>query len=582
MTSDADNIAGATLTPRMAGPPIAPTPRKRRLADAGTESSDPSVYVRSARALLPRWLRILGSTPWFLHTRHADPTSRVCAHSLYRKQAATLAIALLCEVDRDRQDRPYLRECVRASLIRWQLTLRGDGRPATRRLRRSPLHGVITYHVAQVLSEATGFQTGPLLADLQRHVRWLSRRRAATPWLEAATICALSDSAPLIRDSSLLALARDRLRALLIRQDEEGWFAECGGPDIGRLSLTVDALARLYRQNGWEELEDPLRRMLRFLIHFVHPDGTAGGCYSSCDTAFISPVGVELLATTFDDAAALARLCREWRIDGLTEWLGGLPDGLCATLGAALTMAAANPASHLRQRSTYPYERNHATRFPRAGLSIFSTPGYYAVVSGKKGGAIRVTWREGAAALSDAGVTVVYPHLVRTGAHLDPRTKVCMDDSTVTCSGILRRTDSAATRGQRRIKRLTRRIARLVSVHRSNRYGGQSPQGRIEPSALRRYRRLAHDTYERRMTFGDTWIIVRDRVRCRLPCQTIVCQSATPSRAPFPGDPGPGGSNTRPPIFIDGGKDVEITRLYRNGKLAGPLCHPHRPIPETA
>ena len=76
------------------------------------------------------------------------------------------------------------------------------------------------------------------------------------------------------------------------------------------MTLTIDSLARIYRQNECYELRDPLKRSLDFLIHFVHPDGSVGGCYGSCGNSFVSPYGVELLSDVFPAAAAVAQLCR--------------------------------------------------------------------------------------------------------------------------------------------------------------------------------------------------------------------------------------------------------------------------------
>ncbi len=80
------------------------------------------------------------------------------------------------------------------------------------------------------------------------------------------------------------------------------------------------------------------------------------------------------------------------------------------------------------------------------------------------------------------------------------------------------------------------------------------------------YGRLTRDQYDRQITFGDDWIRIRDRVHCRLPCETIVCQSPPPvPTRPF-GD-GSVSRTTHPPIFVEGGRNVEIIRVYRNGEL---------------
>ena len=268
-------------------------PAGERPSRAGTAAAVPvagsETYRDAARACLPRWLRMLGPAPWLNGPGRFGQGQEGQTRAPYVRQAATLAIALTNEMDYARPDADYLRECVRASLIHWQLSLRSDGRPAHRHFRRSPLQGAVTGCVVQLLTETSGFQTDGLLADLDRHLHWLAGNPPQTPWIEAATVGALADGALLVRRRALLDTARRRLRSLLARQNEEGWFPERGGADLGRLSLTVDTLARLQRHNDWEELSDPLHRALSFLRHVVHPDGSIGGIYSSCGTGFLSP-----------------------------------------------------------------------------------------------------------------------------------------------------------------------------------------------------------------------------------------------------------------------------------------------------
>ncbi len=538
------------------GPPVSSSARKSGLA-----TPDPSVYRRAADASLPRLLHILGAAPWLCDDRPVELNAYPYGNALYQQQAAALAIALCCELDRDRSDHAYLHESVRASLIHWQLSLLGDGRPARRDLRASPLHSATLAMVAQLLSETAGFGTDLLLNDFDRHVRWIARRPAQTSWLEAAAICAMADGALLVRDASLLKLARNRLAGLIERQDDEGWFPERGGADIGRLSLTVDALARVYAQNEWAELAEPLERAVGFLIHFVHPDGSAGGCYSSCDSWFLSPYGVELLGESNPEAAALALTCRRRCAELSPDRLFGCDDSLCAALGASICLAAVHARPRLAKPCPYPCETRGQTRFPHAGLSIYSTDAYFAVVNGKKGGAFRVNWRNGAADLDDPGVVVSHPRAERTSARHDLRTGVSILDTTVTSSGVLRRTVLQGGRRARRIRRWLGSVgSRLQSI--TTRPIGNEAQPRETD-----HKRHARDRYVRKVTFSKDRITIRDEVHTNPPCQTIVCQSPLPEGSTPFGDGAGSSRPARPPIFVEGGRVVHITRTYRDGQL---------------
>ncbi len=552
-----------------------------------------SVYLAAARALLPRWLHIVGTAPWNgVATRSARAASP-SASTLYHRQTATLAIALLASQRERSSNAAYLRECVRASLIGWQLSLRSDGRPVARKTAGSPLQMAICQSVVHLLTETTGFQTTALLEDVHRHVRWLGGRPRTTPWLEAAAICALSDAAVLCRDASLLGVARKRLTALLESQSIEGWFPERGGADIGRLSLTVDSLARCYQLSGWCELTEPLCRAMHFLLHFVHPDGRCGGYYGSCETAFLSPYGVELLAPTFADAARLALVCRRRFARLAAGPFCGWHGDLCSVLGAGVALAAANatptlnlpavegkdhPTFDLRPscttlcststadaRETLPHSRIGETHFPHAGLSIFSTKAYYAVVAGRKGGALHVTWRTADSSLDDPGVAVVFNHAIRTSSRQDSRSRCQTSPGSVTSSGILSSSERSSDRPGRWIRRLLRRAASFTRPYRDATVRERAHHDDSQPPVGNRY--------HREITFGEDTIRIRDVVRCRLPCRAIVCQSPPPdagmrrSSSHYLIDVLDTDHPPRPPIFVDGGRRVEITRVYRNGNL---------------
>ncbi len=561
MSEPANNVLTATL--------IGPQDRPVATAGLATPGSSPthpgppapSVYRDAAYGLLPRWLRMLGPVPW-LEPEASTRAKGDDVHGLYRRQLAASAIGLVCEFDERRGGDSHLRECVRTALIRWQLSLRGDGRPLSRRTWDHPLHHAVASLVIQLLSETGCFQTDTLLSDIARHIKWLAARPTQVPWIEATACCALADGALLARDTSLLDVAHDRLDRLLARQNPEGWFPEQGGLDAGKLSLTVDAFARLMHHGGWNDLATPLEKALDLLMHFVHPDGRGGGCCGTRQSAFISPHGVELLASRFPQAAALALVtrkhCRQNGTDGVTAW----HDDLCALLGQRIAMAAAHATAELPTACRYPCEDIGRTHFHNAKVSTFSTKAYYAVVSGRKGGALHVTWRSQEADLEDSGVTVVFPRRTATSSRWDARTRYDIDGPTVASTGVLRRPARAARSPWDRLRTWIRRLRftrRQPAPHAGQ---GENAYGCAKGN------RLTRDRFRRRITFGDDWIRVQDLVRCRLPCRTIIVQSQPPGHPATFVEAAATGQGPHEPIFVDGGRHIEITRVYRNGKLA--------------
>ncbi len=555
-------MAGSPVNIENAAEALPPSsaPDRRSEVPSPLSAMPAAVYGTVARSCLPRLCHILGSAPWLDDESYRRAGLRNDSELWCRRPAATQAIGMLVDNDPELADNAYLRECVRASLVRWQMSLTRDGRPRRRAARRAPLYPAGSAHVIHLLADSSEFQTELLLRDLIGHTRWLARQPQQTPWLEATTVGALVDGAVVIRDTTVLKTARDRLGRLLARQDEEGWFPEHGGADLGRLSLAVDALARLFRRTGWEELLPAIKQAMAFMTHFAHPDGSFGGCYGSEGTAFISPYGPELMATTLREAASLAALTRQryarYGAGHLPPW----HDDLLSLMAPRLILAALAAPQSLPAQDVLPFEKDGQVFFPNAGLVIRTTRDYHAVVGLKSGGALHATWRNGKSALEEPGVKVVFPFAVRTANRWDRRVDVRVGGDSVTAHGILRRP----------LREPRKRWAPLRSFLRqhdsaSREIRGEYPtwEKRWQPAD---YLRLTHDWYRREITFTADTICLRDAVRCRLPCQAVICRtplsgdiSRLADRDPAPSAPAP--------IFTDGGRFVEVIRSYRNGQV---------------
>lgn len=100
--------------------------------------------------------------------------------------------------------------------------------------------------------------------------------------------------------------ASDRLVEELRRiQHEEGWFPEYEGCDLGYQTVTVEFLARRYQRFPSPLLMDMMRRTVRFLHEFLHPDGSIGGEYGSRNTFNFYPGGFALLSGEMPEAASI-------------------------------------------------------------------------------------------------------------------------------------------------------------------------------------------------------------------------------------------------------------------------------------
>jgi hypothetical protein len=190
-------------------------------------------------------------------------------------------------------------------------------------------------------------------------------------------------------DEAAEARARHFVERLLSNFSDEGWFREYDGADPGYQTLCMDFLADIALLRRDLKLEPVLPQAIRFLSHCAHPDGSFSGIYGSRNTRFYFPAGVESLAGSIPEAAALA----DWMaksiaelktvtLDAVDMWnLPTLFNSYCwaAALRAGRGPAAAPPALPCHAA---PFRKT----FDGAGLIIDRGTGHYTIVSWHKGG----------------------------------------------------------------------------------------------------------------------------------------------------------------------------------------------------
>ena len=96
-----------------------------------------------------------------------------------------------------------------------------------------------------------------------------------------------------------------RLEQVLSWQNPEGWFQEYEGCDPGYHTLTISCLARLYELMPSNRLKDALAKAVALAAHFVHPDGSYGGEYTSRNTYNFFPHGFELVGKWMPEALSI-------------------------------------------------------------------------------------------------------------------------------------------------------------------------------------------------------------------------------------------------------------------------------------
>jgi hypothetical protein len=157
--------------------------------------------------------------------------------------------------------------------------------------------------------------------------------------------------------------------------------------------------------------------------------------------------------------------------------------------------------------------------------------------------------------MHDAGIAVIFPHAVKSSGLATRIEDVRFTDQGLVVRGVLRKARGAARRrgglvGQWRARRTA--IPEIEPVI------SERPDGRGFHPHL-------HDHFEREVVFAENSIVIRDRVDCLLPCLAVVFQSPMEFAQAPSNCVGPVPQYA--PLFVEGGRHLEVTRIYRDGAL---------------
>ena len=198
------------------------------------------------------------------------------------------------------QNTPIIKESIKSGLLYWCRIQNNDGSfneyyqndcsfcPAA----------FTTYAIAK-----TFYLSRDIFSDLEQSLiekallksgSWLARH--SFPEVQnqmIASMNALYYSAEVL-DSDVLKIGFNKRREeVLNSQNNEGWFPEYDGADIGYSFIALDLFASYLEEKEDGDIIEVASKMIRFIIRFLHPDGTAGGAYGSRCTSHVMPYGVE-------------------------------------------------------------------------------------------------------------------------------------------------------------------------------------------------------------------------------------------------------------------------------------------------
>ncbi|MBI2135951.1 hypothetical protein HYU06_02690 [Candidatus Woesearchaeota archaeon] len=214
---------------------------------------------------------------------------------------------------------------------------------------------------------------------------------------EIASMCAVYNAALFLSSELLKQEAEKKFSKLLALQDEEGWFAEYNGADIGYLTVSLNFMAEYYRLSRDERAKDCIIRIFDFIKYFIHPDGSLGGDYASRNTEYFLPAGFEIAANlcNFPEAGMIAERLMVYAASNYSVDDRYLAHYVFHSFVRAL--AENNQRKEIKDKKyrknasvLLPYQKEFFKYFKNAGIAIVSNKKHYIICALSKGGVTSV------------------------------------------------------------------------------------------------------------------------------------------------------------------------------------------------
>lgn len=178
------------------------------------------------------------------------------------------------------------------------------------------------------------------------------------------------------------------LEKVLSNQSTEGWYKEYEGSDPGYQSLCTFYLAEIFNIRPSSKLKESIKKSLKYLCYFVHPDGSFGGIYGSRNTRFYYPSGFENLKQIFEEATAISEYMKVSISNKTVVTLETLDGPNLSAMFNSYCLATIYSNKFSRKKTLLPFQKkkNFTKNFNSAGIFIINNKSNYSIVSYFKGG----------------------------------------------------------------------------------------------------------------------------------------------------------------------------------------------------
>jgi len=123
---------------------------------------------------------------------------------------------------------------------------------------------------------------------------------------EMCAAAALAVAARVLGEAEFETGAKSKFERSLECQNEEGWFNEISGMDLGYCSVLLDYAMLYHRYASDDSVVPAMKKLFSFPSRFIHPDGTVSPEAGLFLNPYVSRLGLLLLASHDSNAAHFA------------------------------------------------------------------------------------------------------------------------------------------------------------------------------------------------------------------------------------------------------------------------------------
>jgi hypothetical protein len=181
------------------------------------------------------------------------------------------------------------------------------------------------------------------------------------------------------------------INKIIANQSSEGWYREYEGPDIGYYTHGLFYLVRVWQLTKNYTLLKSINRSIEYFKYFIHPNGSIGGEYSSRNTKFLFPAGIEMIKGNNGLANVISKYINLSISKNQSVSLDDVDNYNFYPLLNNYMFAYDNSNTHnVESKIKIPHEYTFNKYFIESGIYIYSNKNYYAICSLAKGGVIKI------------------------------------------------------------------------------------------------------------------------------------------------------------------------------------------------